>query len=142
MPHAYANRPAATDEALGLLNEFCGSIRNTPPHAYAAWSHEQRFFRGGFHPEDKTSALEHARIALDLGTDDPQALSVGGFVYANVTHDYETSLGALYPALLAMPDTYLNDLRAQMTEAGVTGGSPACNCANSYNEFAGNAARN
>ena len=100
LPHAYANRPAATDEALRLLNE---SLRLDPkyaaPHAYAAWSHEQRFFRGGFHPEDKTSALEHARIALDLGADDPQALSIGAFVYANMTHDYETSLGALDRAL-------------------------------------------
>jgi len=100
LPHAYANTPAATDEALRLLNE---SLRLDPkyaaPHAYAAWSHEQRFFRGGFHPEDKTGALEHARIALSLGADDPQALSIGAFVYANMTHDYETSLGALDRAL-------------------------------------------
>ena len=31
----------------------------------------------------------------------------------------------VYPALLTMPDTYLNDLRAQMAEAGVTRRSPS-----------------
>lgn len=100
LPHVYANTPAATDEALRLLNE---SLRLDPksavPHAYAAWSYEQRFFRGGFHAADKTAAIGHARIALSLGADDPQALSIGAFAYANMTHDYGTALGALDQAL-------------------------------------------
>lgn len=100
LPYAYANTPAATDEALRLLAE---SLRLDPKypaaHAYAAWSSEQRFFRGGFHPADKSAAIEHARAALRLGTEDPQALSIGAFVYASMTHDFETALGALDRAL-------------------------------------------
>ena len=100
LPHAYANTPAATDGALRLLNE---SLRLDPnyaaAHAYAAWSSEQRFFRGGFHPADKAAAIEHARTALRLGAEDPQALSIGAFVYASMTHDWETALRALDRAL-------------------------------------------
>ena len=66
LPHAHANTPADTDEALRLLDE---ALRLDPnyaaAHGYAAWCHEQRFFRGGFHPEDRAAALEHANIALE-----------------------------------------------------------------------------
>ncbi len=100
LPHAYANTPADTDEALRLLAE---SLRLDPnyaaAHAYSAWCREQRFFRGGFHPQDRAAALEQATIALKFGTDDPQALSIGAFVHAMITHDYESALGALDRAL-------------------------------------------
>jgi adenylate cyclase len=100
MPHAYANTPANTDEALRLLNE---ALRLDPnyaaAHSYAAWAHEQRFLRGGFHPEDRAAALKHAHIALSIGTEDPQALCIGAFVNANITHDYESAIGALDRAL-------------------------------------------
>jgi TolB-like protein/class 3 adenylate cyclase len=100
LPHAYANTPADTDEALRLLNE---ALRLDPnyavAHGYAAWAHEQRFLRGGFHPEDRTAALKHAHVALSIGTDDPQALCIGAFVHANITHDYESAIGALDRAL-------------------------------------------
>jgi adenylate cyclase len=68
-------------------------------HAYAAWCHQQRFFRSGFHPEDRNAALKHAHIALSNGTDDPQALSIGAFVDAMITHDYESAIGVLDQAL-------------------------------------------
>lgn len=100
LPHAFANTPADTDEALRFLKE---ALRLDPnyavAHAHAAWCHEQRFFRGGFHPEDRAAALDHARIALSIGTDDPQALSIGAFVQAITTHDYESAIGALDRAL-------------------------------------------
>ena len=100
MPHAHANTPAATDEALRLLNE---AIRLDPnyaaAHGYAAWGHEQRFFRGGFHPEDRAAALEHAHIALSIDASDAQALSMGAFVHANITRDYEGAIGVLDRAL-------------------------------------------
>ena len=90
MPHVHANTPADTDEALRLLNE---ALRLDPnyatAHGYAAWGHEQRFFRGGFHPEDRAAALEHADIALSIGANDAQALSIAAFVHANITRDYE-----------------------------------------------------
>ena len=100
LPHAYANTPADSDDALRLLNEALLLDPNyAAAHAYAAWCHQQRFFRSGFHPEDRTAALEHAHIALSNGTDDPQALSIGAFVDAMITHDYESAIGVLDRAL-------------------------------------------
>jgi TolB-like protein/class 3 adenylate cyclase/tetratricopeptide (TPR) repeat protein len=100
LPHAYANTPADTDEALRLLGEALLLDPNyAVAHAYAAWCHEQRFMRGGFHPEDKAAALQHAGIALRVGTDDPQALSIAAFVRSIITHDYESAIGTLDRAL-------------------------------------------
>ena len=100
LPHAYANKPADTDEALRLLGEALLLDPNFAiAHAHAAWCHEQRYFRGGFRSEDKTAALEHAHIALGVGTDDPQALSIAAFARARITLDYEGAIGALDHAL-------------------------------------------
>ena len=100
MPHVHANTPADTDEALRLLNE---ALRLDPnyatAHGYAAWGHEQRFFRGGFHPEDRAAALEHADHALSIDANDAQALSIGAFVHAKITRDYEGAIGVLDRAL-------------------------------------------
>jgi adenylate cyclase len=41
----------------------------------------------------------HAHAAMVMGSDDPQALSMGAFVYAMITHDYARALGALDQAL-------------------------------------------
>ena len=95
MPHAYANTPARTVEALRLLDEALALEPNyASAHGYAAWCHEQLFLRSGFHPEDRAAALKHAHIALSIGTDDPQALSIGAFVHAMITHDYDRAIGA------------------------------------------------
>ncbi|MGI6854417.1 adenylate/guanylate cyclase domain-containing protein [Mesorhizobium sp. 1B3] len=102
LPHAYANTPAGNDRALRLLEE---SLRLDPTyasaHAFAAWCREQRFLRGGFHPEDRAAALEHARVATGAGTDDPQALSIGAFVLGNIAHDYESAIVSLDRAIEA-----------------------------------------
>ncbi len=101
LPHSYANTPTDTSEALRLLNE---ALRLDPnyacAHGYAAWGYEQRFLRGGFHPEDRVAALKHANAALAIGTDDPQALCLGAFVHATITHDYDRSINALDRALM------------------------------------------
>ena len=100
MPHAYANSPDGREEALRILSQALQLDPNyAAAHAFAAWCHEQRFFRGGFHEEDKAAALKHASMAISLGADDPQALSIGGFVRGIVAHDYETAIGALNRAL-------------------------------------------
>ena len=100
MPHAYANSPAGREEALQILSQALQLDPNyAAAHAFAAWCHEQRFFREGFHEEDKAAALKHAGMAMSLGADDPQALSIGGFVRGIVAHDYETAIGALNRAL-------------------------------------------
>ncbi|MBX4901041.1 adenylate/guanylate cyclase domain-containing protein [Rhizobium bangladeshense] len=101
LPHSYANTPADTSEALRLLGE---ALRLDPnyacAHGYAAWGYEQRFLRGGFHPEDRAAALRHADAALATGGDEPQALCLGGFVHATITHDYDRSINALDRALM------------------------------------------
>jgi TolB-like protein/class 3 adenylate cyclase len=100
LPHAYANTAEGREEALRFLYE---ALRLDPnyavAHAYAAWCHEQRFFRGGFHPEDATAALKHSTLALALGADDAQALSIAAFVQAMVGHDYDNAIRALNRAL-------------------------------------------
>jgi TolB-like protein len=100
LPHAHANSPAETDEALRLLHL---SLKLDPSHlaahGYAAWCHEQRYFRNGFHPEDRNAALEHADIVLGINSDDPQAISMGAFVRANLTRDYDGAIAALDRAL-------------------------------------------
>ncbi len=98
--HAFDNVLAENDEAIRLLNE---SLRldptYAPAHAHASWCYEQRYFRGGFRPDDRVAALEHARLALRFGTDDTQALCIAAFVQANITHDYESAIHILDPAL-------------------------------------------
>jgi len=100
LPYAHANAPTETDEALRLLHL---SLRLDPnyfaAHGYAAWCHEQRYFRNGFHPEDRDAALKHADVALGINCDDPQAISMGAFVRANLTRDYDGAIGALDRAL-------------------------------------------
>jgi TolB-like protein/class 3 adenylate cyclase/Flp pilus assembly protein TadD len=95
LPHTYANKPTDTDDALRLLDQALLLDPNLAiAHAHAAWCHEQRYFRGRFHRQDRTAALEHADIALSIGTDDPQALSIAAFARARITHDYEGAISA------------------------------------------------
>lgn len=99
LPHVFANTPSDSDVALRLLGEALLLDPNYPVvHAYAAWCHQQRFFRSGFHPEDRAAALEHAHMALG-DTDDPQAFSIGAFVDAMITHDYDSAIRVLDRAL-------------------------------------------
>jgi len=108
LPLVYANTPAATNEALRLLS---AALQLDPDyaaaHGCAAWGYEQRFLRGGFHAEDREAALHHARMALTLGAEDSQALSIGAFVYGNVTHDFASAVGSLDRALKLNPNSAL-----------------------------------
>ncbi|RWM95119.1 MAG: adenylate cyclase [Mesorhizobium sp.] len=100
LPHAHANTPVETDKALQLLAR---SIELQPDyvaaHSYAAWCYEQRYLRNGLDPADKTAALNHADIALGINSDDPQAMSIGAFVRANLTREYDAALEVLDRAL-------------------------------------------
>jgi len=100
LPHAFANTPTDTDQAILHLAE---AVRLDPDyavaHAYSAWCYEQRFLRGGYHTADRERALFHANVALNQVHDDPQALSIAGFVYSTITHDNDTAMRALERAL-------------------------------------------
>jgi adenylate cyclase len=100
LPYVYANSPADTDEALRLLDaSLLLDPKFATAHAHAAWCHEQRHFRSGLDLRDRAAAMEHAHIALSIGADDSHALSIGAFIRARVTRDYEGALGALDHAL-------------------------------------------
>ena len=108
LPHVYANTPADNDAALALLKKALAlDPRYTAAHGHAAWSYEQRFLRGGFQPEDRAAALEHATFAIATGVDDPQALSIGAFVRANISHEYEAAISVLDRALRMNPNSAL-----------------------------------
>lgn len=100
LPHVYANTMTDVDEALRLLEL---SLRLDPDNARAranaAWCGEQRYFRGGFRPEDREMALAHCRAALTLGGADAQALATAGFVLGNLTHDFDAAMHAIDRAL-------------------------------------------
>jgi len=100
LPHTYANTPVHNDEALRLLDR---ALEIDPDfalaHGYAAWCREQRFLRGGFHPEDRAAALRHAGRVLSAGANDPQALSIAAFVQAMILHDYQSAIAVLDRAL-------------------------------------------
>lgn len=100
LPHAHANSPTETEAALGLLHR---SLELDPEflaaHGYAAWCHEQRYFRAGFHAKDRAAALVHADIALGINSDDSNAISMGAFVRSILTRDYDSAIVPLDRAL-------------------------------------------
>ena len=95
-----ANTAEDGEAALRLLGD---ALRLDPgylaAHGYAAWCHEQRYLRGGFDPADRAAALAHADVALGVNADDPQAMSIGAFVRANLTRDYDGAIPVLDRAL-------------------------------------------
>ena len=100
LPHVLANTAEDGEAALRLLGD---ALRLDPgyvaAHGYAAWCHEQRYLRAGFDPADRAAALAHADVALGVNSDDPQAMSIGAFVRANLTRDYDGAIPVLDRAL-------------------------------------------
>jgi adenylate cyclase len=95
-PHAYANTPDDSREALRLLDQ---ALRLEPTyaaaHAIAAWCHEQLYSRAGFHEESKIAALRHGAAAISYGADDATALCMAGFATAMVTRDFDAGISAI-----------------------------------------------
>lgn len=108
LPHGFDNTLAEIAEAIRLLTE---ALRLDPnyavAHAHASWCYEQRWFRGGFNPNDREAALTHAALAISLGWDDPQALAIAAFVQANITHEYDSNISILERALEMNPNSAL-----------------------------------
>jgi TolB-like protein/class 3 adenylate cyclase/Flp pilus assembly protein TadD len=95
-PHAYANTPEDSREALRLLEQ---ALRLEPTyaaaHAIAAWCHEQLYSRAGFREESKIAALRHGASAIAYGADDATALCMAGFAMAMVTRDFDAGISAI-----------------------------------------------
>ncbi len=108
LPYAVSNTVADTERALRLLDEALQrDPDHLPAHGYAAWCHEQRYFRGGFDPADRAAALAHADAVTGPNCDDPQAMSIGAFVRAILTRDYDAAEGVLDRALALNPNSAL-----------------------------------
>jgi adenylate cyclase len=109
LPFAYTSMPEEADKALGFLER---AIELEPDlavgHAMIAWSHEQRYLRGGLVEEEKAKALRHARLALAAGTDDATALAIAGLVIGFLDpSDYATALDAFSRSLAMSPSSAL-----------------------------------
>jgi adenylate cyclase len=107
LPFAYTSMPEEADKALGFLER---AIKLEPDlaigHAMIAWSHEQRYIRGGLLEEDKTTALRHARMAIAAGSDDATALAIAGLVIGFLDPgDYASALDAFHRALALSPSS-------------------------------------
>jgi tetratricopeptide (TPR) repeat protein len=93
VPLVLTNKVGGTDEALRLLQAALELDPGLlPAHGYAAWLHEQRYFRGGLDPADRAAALAHAEVVLGVNADNPQAMSIGAFVRSMLTGDYDSAL--------------------------------------------------
>lgn len=93
VPLVLTNKAGSTDEALRLLRAALELDPGLlPAHGYAAWLHEQRYFRGGLDPADRAAALAHAEVVLGVNAGDPQAMSIGAFVRSMLTGDYDAAL--------------------------------------------------
>jgi adenylate cyclase len=108
LPHAFDNTLVENDEAIRLLNKSLSLDPNyAPAHAHAAWCHEQRYFRGGFQEHDRIAVLEHAKFVIEFGADNIQAFSIAVFVQGTITHDFESAIRMLDPALKANSNSAL-----------------------------------
>jgi adenylate cyclase len=103
LPYMASAMPADARIAAALLDD---ALRLDPnyaaAHAYAAWSHEMCFMRGGFDAADRAAGLRHARAAISSGTDDATALAISGFVLGILAHDPDGP-GAIERALSINP---------------------------------------
>jgi adenylate cyclase len=107
LPFAYTSMPEEADKALECLEQ---AIKLEPDlaigHAMIAWSHEQRYLRGGLFEEEKITALRHARLAIAAGSDDATALAIAGLVIGFLDpRDYATALDAFDRALTLSPSS-------------------------------------
>jgi len=100
LPHVAAQMPVEARKALTLLEQALALDPSyASAHALLAWSHELCFARDGFGEAHRSAAIEHARAAIAINTDDPTTLAVAGFVLSLLGRDSETALAAIDRAL-------------------------------------------
>jgi TolB-like protein len=108
VPLVLTNKAGGTDAALRLLEDALALDPGLlPAHGYAAWLHEQRYFRGGLDPAERAAALAHAEAVLGVNVHDPVAMSIGAFVRCMLTGDYESALAVFDRALGINPNSAL-----------------------------------
>ena len=105
--HYRATRESC-DEGVRLL-EIALSLDQSyvPASALAAWFYFLRVLSGWTtSPQDEAArGLHQARAALELGRDDPVALSLAGWVVATLGHDVEAGVAAAEQAVHLSPNS-------------------------------------
>jgi len=108
LPFASTAMPLDADRAVELLERALALEPDyAAVHGFLAWCHEQRYLRGGLDEKTRDAARRHAHAAIEAGTDDAQALAMGGFVIGAMERDYETALDALDRSLALSPSSAL-----------------------------------
>jgi TolB-like protein len=94
-------------EALRL---FCKAVELDPrlacAHGMAAWCHVRRKANGWINDAvgESAEATRLARKAVELGVDDPFALSVGGYALAFIAHEFDDAAAFMDRALAGNPN--------------------------------------
>jgi TolB-like protein len=105
-PHAVVAMPEEAAKALPLLEQALALEADyAGAHAMLAWCHQILFMRAGFTEENRTSAIRHARAAVDQGRDDATALALGAFVIGLLGFDRVAALEAFERALALSPSS-------------------------------------
>ncbi|MGH7073553.1 MAG: adenylate/guanylate cyclase domain-containing protein [Stellaceae bacterium] len=100
LPLSVSLIPADARGAIALLEQSLSlDATYAPAHALLAWCHEICYLHEGFNPSDKAACIQHARAAIEGGTDDSATLAIAGIALLILAHDRETSLGAVDRAL-------------------------------------------
>ena len=91
LPHIYAIRPESNLKALGMLMRAIDlDPEYAPALAHASWGLVQRITRPwrSYSEDDPALAISLARRALAAGSDDAQAVVLGGFTLVMLREDY------------------------------------------------------
>ena len=102
LPHIYLVHPESNLKALGFLMRAIDlDPKYAPALAHAGWGLVQRITRPweNFSEDDPGLAVSLARRALAVGSDDAQAVVLGGFTLVMLREDYLTGLDAVWRAV-------------------------------------------
>ena len=102
LPHIYHVHPDSNLKALGLLMQAIDlDPEYAPALAHASWGLVQRITRpwDDYGENDPGLAISLAQRALAVGSDDAQAVVLGGFTLVMLREDYLTGLAAIRRAV-------------------------------------------
>jgi TolB-like protein len=100
LPHAWAFSPEENARAVPLLDE---ALRLDPnyaaAHGLAAFCHLRGFAWGDIRDIEKATGIHHARLVLEMDTDDATSLAFCGLVVGFLESDFGVACSAIEKAL-------------------------------------------